>query len=83
MVVKFRSQRGEGAGGIILGALVLALVVVLGNWILGFIKDTKDERAGNGKKKYATPTPYPVTEEPGGYTKTYKPRFSTEVNPSK
>lgn len=83
MTTKFRSQRGEGAGGIILGALVLALVVVLGNWLLGFIQDTKDARAGNGKKKIATPTPYPVTAEPGGYSKTYKPAFSTEVVPSK
>jgi hypothetical protein len=83
MTMKFRSQRGEGAGGIILGALVLAIVVVIGNWALGFIQDTKDARAGNGKKKYATPTPYPVTAEPGGYTKTYKPVFSTKVNPSK
>lgn len=76
------SERGEGAGGIILGALILAIVVVVGNWLLGFIKETKDERV-HGKKRFATPTPVPVTEEPGGYDKVYKPGFSTEIDPKK
>ena len=75
-----RDERGEGPTTIILGVLVLAIAVLLFNYLAGCISDTREERK-HGKKVIATPTPTPITEEPGAYEKTYRPGFEKEVNP--
>ncbi len=69
---KSQKQRGEGESGFLLLIIGIAVIISLGYFSIGWIKQIKENRSNYGKKEVNTDAPPPKSpEEMGGYEVTF------------